>query len=261
MRMNSRDESPGEVTGTTLEELERFRQEIERYRARRKAVSEEFEGFVRGFKNPAPALAPPAPQPERPAAVRAAAPPPAPVPAAPVSARPAPRPPAPSTVADVRPAAPVVEREAPLEVTPAPATRRSWLPLAIAAALLIAVAVWQFGRTGAGPSPTEAPAVATAAPPAAAPAAGPVAEPAPPPDPFESVLTTNRAVWLRVTADGNRVVSRELPAGARVPFKAEKSIEIRAGDAGAVRLSIGGRDQGALGADGAVVTRSFTVPR
>lgn len=262
MRMNSREESPGEVTGTTLEELERFRQDIERYRARRKAVTEEFEGFVRGFKNPA---APPASSShDRPAAPKptpSPAPPPVPsVAAPPVAARPTPSPvPSPPQVLERRPVSPAMDRDVPPDITPARSGRRTWLPFAILAALLVAVAIWQFGRTRSTTPPAEGPAAVTTAPPAVTPA--PVAQPPAPPDPHESVLTTTRAVWLRVTADGNRIVSRELPAGARVPFKAEKAIEIRAGDAGAVRLSIGGRDQGALGADGAVVTRSFTVPR
>ena len=61
-------------------------------------------------------------------------------------------------------------------------------------------------------------------------------------------------------ADGERVVERELPAGAKIPFTAEKAIVIRTGDAGAVQLTIRGDDQGTLGRDGAVVTRTFTVP-
>jgi hypothetical protein len=65
---------------------------------------------------------------------------------------------------------------------------------------------------------------------------------------------------VRVLADGERVIERELPANARVPVKAKKTIVIRAGDAGAVRLSIGGRDQGVLGPDGEVATRTFNVP-
>jgi hypothetical protein len=35
---------------------------------------------------------------------------------------------------------------------------------------------------------------------------------------------------------------------------------IRTGDAGAVRLSIGGKDHGFLGREGEVVTRTFAVP-
>lgn len=94
--------------------------------------------------------------------------------------------------------------------------------------------------------------------------ASPAPEPPPPaapePAPFESELTTTRAVWLRIIADGERIVEREVPAGTRVPFEARKTIVIRTGDAGAVRLSIGGQDQGFLGREGEVTTRTFAVP-
>jgi hypothetical protein len=63
-----------------------------------------------------------------------------------------------------------------------------------------------------------------------------------------------------VIADGERVVERELPAGAKIPFTATKTVVIRAGDAGAVRLILRGADHGTLGGDGDVVTRTFTLP-
>jgi hypothetical protein len=259
--------------GTTLEELERFRQDIERYRARRKAVAEEFEGFVRSFKTPA--ASEPAVAPVRPAmAPRRAEPPPSPRPSPPPPAPAAAVAPSPAPIAPVaRPAAPAAPAP-PVAAASAPAARherrsRAGLGPVLAVAglvVLIGVALWVFSRPG--PVGTPAPATGTAAgrtpaavsvpaePPAVA--AAPVAAQ---PGPSDSVLTTTRAVWVRVIADGSRIVSRELPAGSQVPFKAEKAIEIRTGDAGAVRLSIGGRDQGPLGRDGAVVTRSFTVPR
>jgi hypothetical protein len=74
-------------------------------------------------------------------------------------------------------------------------------------------------------------------------------------------LTTIRRVWVRVTADGVKTLERELPADARIPIAAKDSIVIRAGDAGAVRLVIGGKDQGPFGPDGVVRTRAFTPPR
>ena len=94
----------------------------------------------------------------------------------------------------------------------------------------------------------------------------PQARPAPerppvtPPAVPDTALTTSRAVWVRVIADGERVLERELPGNARVPLKAEKSIVIRTGDAGAISLTIRGRDQGVLGRAGEVATRTFTVP-
>jgi hypothetical protein len=77
----------------------------------------------------------------------------------------------------------------------------------------------------------------------------------------QAELTTTRDVWVRVIADGARVLERQLPAGSRVPFTAQKTIVIRTGNAGAVRLSIHGKDHGALGLEGQVVTRTFSVPR
>ena len=65
---------------------------------------------------------------------------------------------------------------------------------------------------------------------------------------------------MRVTVDGARVLEREVPAGTIVPLNAEKTIVIRTGDAGAVKLSIRGEERGFLGAEGEVVTRSFAVP-
>jgi hypothetical protein len=63
-----------------------------------------------------------------------------------------------------------------------------------------------------------------------------------------------------VTADGDVVLARELPANARVPLVAEKTLVIRAGNAGAVRVIIAGQDQGLLGRAGQPVTRTFTMP-
>jgi hypothetical protein len=65
-------------------------------------------------------------------------------------------------------------------------------------------------------------------------------------------------VWVRVVVDGKREVERELEANARIPL-AGRTIVIRTGDAGAVRVEINGQDRGLLGRDGEVVTRTFTV--
>lgn len=73
-----------------------------------------------------------------------------------------------------------------------------------------------------------------------------------------SELTAVRAVWVRATVDGARVAERELEPGDRVPLRG-RTIVIRAGDAGAVRVRIDGQDRGPLGADGIVLTRTFTA--
>ncbi|CAN5540542.1 hypothetical protein BH23ACI1_BH23ACI1_23350 [soil metagenome] len=80
------------------------------------------------------------------------------------------------------------------------------------------------------------------------------------PSPDAAELTTIRRVWMRVLVDGERVLEREVPAETRVPLTAGKTIVVRTGDGGAVRFSIGGQDQGFLGREGEVVTRTFTVP-
>jgi hypothetical protein len=128
--------------------------------------------------------------------------------------------------------------------------------LVVAAALFL---VWRAARRdpsvttdppaaetrGAQPQPR--PAAAAPAPPAPA-LAAPVAE-----------VTTVRKVWVRVLVDGQRVVERELPADSRIPLQPTSQVQVRAGDAGAVRVSIRGKDQGPVGRDGEVATKSFTV--
>jgi hypothetical protein len=52
-------------------------------------------------------------------------------------------------------------------------------------------------------------------------------------------------------------MQRQLAAGERVPLRADKVINLRAGDAGAVRLVVDGVDQGVLGRDGAIATRAL----
>jgi uncharacterized protein DUF4115 len=72
-------------------------------------------------------------------------------------------------------------------------------------------------------------------------------------------IRTVRRVWLRVLVDGNRAVEREVEANASVPLPPGRTFVIRAGDAGAVRFFLKGQDQGPLGGDSQVVTRTFTA--
>jgi cytoskeleton protein RodZ len=72
-------------------------------------------------------------------------------------------------------------------------------------------------------------------------------------------LTAIRRVWVRIITDGDRV-ERELPEGTRVPLHAQRTLTLRIGDAGAVKMVVDNRDQGALGRDGEVVVRTFTAP-
>ena len=69
-------------------------------------------------------------------------------------------------------------------------------------------------------------------------------------------------MWARITVDGKRAFEREFPANQRLPLGADRTITVRAGDAGAIRLIVDGRDQGVLGKDGQVYNRTFTpTPR
>jgi hypothetical protein len=90
----------------------------------------------------------------------------------------------------------------------------------------------------------------------------PAAQPDPSADQrLNAQLVTLRPVWVRVLVDGERTIERELPGGQKIPLAPGRSIAVRVGDAGAVRLWIDGKDQGPLGPDGAVATRTFTNPR
>lgn len=267
-----------------LTELERFRSEIERYRRQRQAVHQEFEDFVSSMPSPEsvfPSEATTVTPAKPPEARRAPTPATPEAPAAPVTpanatvrkeptAQSAGAPP--RSTASPRPAvAPAsgVPRftevdSAPVAAAQAAAPKRSRAPLLIVALLLAGGAgfwAWSAQRSGSPPERSDQAPIGQESPaPAPQPAETAPAAPAAPPVITESVVTTTRPVWVRVIADGERVVERELPADARVPFNAEKTIVIRTGDAGAVRLSIRGEDQGVLGRDGQVVTRTIDVP-
>ena len=276
-----------------LEELERFGRDIQRYRAQREALGEEFDAFVRSFKEPPPGV-----RAERATPARTETPsifePPVlatPVPDTPVLETPVPDTP---VIENPVPKAPVLETPTPAPEVAAPAMAqpaeaaelpvppaRAQTPIAAVAAGaallvgggLLAVLLWNRG-----PAPSSDPAANPDAPPAAAPApstaattapdssAAPAAAPAAAPTPTPaapssgSEIVAERRVWMRVTVDGARVLEREVPAGTRIPLKAEKTIVIRTGDAGAVRLSIRGGPGALLGREGEVVTRAFTVP-
>jgi hypothetical protein len=286
------EERPPFNERAALDELERFKNDIERYRQQRKAAGEEFDQFVQSFKAPQP---PSAATPARPAASRppeqprqaprvdtprvepplraAAQAPPQVQPAA--QSRPLePIPP----VAPVRPETPHIERgridDQPAVSKPVASERMSAErahgktggpnTIVLLALLLIAagIAAWYFWPLQTDTA-TTAPGAATTTPVPQAPAAAP-AEPAPAPAAAapsnETVLTTLAPVWLRVIADGVKIREDEFPTGTRIPIDVKKTLVIRTGNAGAVSLTLNGKDQGPLGAEGQVVTRTFTIP-
>jgi hypothetical protein len=211
-----------------LEKLERLRLAVEQSRKRRKDLSDEFDAFVSSFRKDGRSdTTPPPPRPS----------------------------------AETRPVVRAYEEPMP-DPAPAAAARR---PVPKTGVVIGAVAVLAAGlmltRTWRG-SPADHPSTtSTSTPTRAGMAPGSVAaaETQPIPGMLRGELAAVREVWIRATADGARVVERTLQANERVPIRPARTLTIRAGDAGAVRIVIDGRDQGPLGANGTSVTRTFTA--
>jgi hypothetical protein len=72
-------------------------------------------------------------------------------------------------------------------------------------------------------------------------------------------LAARGTSWIRVTADGRVAAEREFKAGETQVIRAAREISVRAGDAGAVTVAVGGKPPVALGRGGEVVTRRFAV--
>lgn len=104
-------------------------------------------------------------------------------------------------------------------------------------------------RGPAGPARADQPSQAGAA--AAAPA---------PSLPLQVELVALRKVWMRVTVDGDRAIEQEIEEGQRFRFGANRAIVVRAGDAGAVTISVDGQAATPLGRLGQPATRTL-VPR
>ena len=129
----------------------------------------------------------------------------------------------------------------------------------LAAAGVLLIRSWQATPAGSGVHAPQAPQPAVRVPPSAVPPpgqkSGPVDSSAP-----RTEITALRRVWVRVVVDGTSEVERELQPQDRVPLRPGRTSVIRAGDAGAIRLTINGKDQGRLGDDGEVLTRTVKVP-
>lgn len=138
---------------------------------------------------------------------------------------------------------------------PQPSMRRVAAIAGVAGGLLLAGWLWTSRSTDVpeGPVPSAGVQAPTASTAAALPA------PAAPARALSIELQSIRPVWLRVTADGKRVIEREFPAGQTIPVGADRVIAIRAGDGGAVRLSVAGKDQGVLGRDGFPANKTLTA--
>ena len=78
--------------------------------------------------------------------------------------------------------------------------------------------------------------------------------------PLQVELVALRKVWMRVTVDGDRAIEQEIEEGQRLRFGANRAIVVRAGDAGAVTISVDGQAATPLGRSGQPATRTL-VPR
>jgi hypothetical protein len=213
------------------EKLERLRIEVEQSRKRRKDASDAFDAFVGSFRkdgrNDSTPLSP--------------TPPP--------------------VVEEVRPVVTAYDEPMPYPARAA-ASRRS-LPrtgVIVGAVAVVATGI-MLTRTWRGSSDDRSAATSTPAPTQSGGSPGAIAPSATQPIPgmLQGELAAVRRVWIRATVDGARVVERELQANERVTLRPARTIVVRAGDAGAVRIVLDGRDQGLLGANGIAVTRTFTA--
>ncbi len=179
---------------------------------------------------------------------------------------PAPFEPAPETTEAMRiPAA--LATDAPVASRPtSPRSRAPWV--AVGAVVIIGAAALAIKPWASRTSESTEPAATASSPAAVTPAPD---APPPPQDnapapaassgthAMQAELVAERRVWVRVIADGEKLLERELPEGTRIPITADRAIVIRAGDGGAVRLRLNGADRGALGRDAEVLTRTFTA--
>jgi len=72
-------------------------------------------------------------------------------------------------------------------------------------------------------------------------------------------VEARRSSWIKTTVDGKPDGGRMYAAGETVLLNADRTILLRAGDAGAVYVSVNKGAPTALGPDGAAVTRNFVV--
>ena len=131
-------------------------------------------------------------------------------------------------------------------------------PAALAGAAVVIAAAAFFALRGTGDDTGGTVAAATESP---APASQPAPAPAPvAPPPPRAEIVTSRQVWIRVMVDGQKVIERELPPNTRIPLNPAAQFVVRAGDAGALKVVIDGKDQGPFGLDGRIATKAFAVP-
>jgi hypothetical protein len=258
-----------------LEELERLADKIQSSRRQRENAVAEFETFVKTFRQDRYEQLIAQHAAEQQAAGQAAA-----APGNPRDRALDPHPPLAGAAASAAPTPPpttplAAKPRDPIAVTVQVSSGKAWstgvsallkppyIRLAAAATaviVLLLLVTWIWPESSTTPSRQPSAILPAAQAPAAAPAPAPAPVASTGPARALSIeLVTTRPVWMRVTADDRRALEREVPADQRIPVEADRSILIRAGDGGAVRLIIKGQDQGALGRDGQIANRSLAA--
>ncbi len=74
---------------------------------------------------------------------------------------------------------------------------------------------------------------------------------------LKAVFTKN--CWTEVKADGVVVLAKTVTKGTSLEWNAKKSIDLKLGNAGAVKLTFNGKELPPLGADGSVINKTFTA--
>jgi uncharacterized protein DUF4115 len=144
-------------------------------------------------------------------------------------------------------------------------SRLMWVvTVVVVGVVMIAAAIWWMRRSPSRPEGGAPPPVASApSRPNGAPSEA--ASPSNPPPAVQPtaalalVIEARRSVWLRTTIDGRADDGRIVDAGAQSRITADREVSIRAGDAGAISVSVNGGPPQVLGRDGEVVMRRFTA--
>lgn len=76
--------------------------------------------------------------------------------------------------------------------------------------------------------------------------------------PILVTLAADRECWITASADGERVLYRLMQPGTQLTIRADREVALRAGDAGALRLTVNGRETGAFGERGQVRNARIT---
>jgi len=156
----------------------------------------------------------------------------------------------------------------PSDAVPVPSGRRMTAFVAlfgVAGAAVLAGTIWWI-RTPSSSSAKPTPAVTSDARATASPvapvskASSSLAAPAPATTPsarLSLLVEARRSSWIRTTVDGQSDTGRTYAAGETVVVTAQRSVTFRAGDAGAVYVSVNKARAIPLGGDGQVATRQF----